>query len=204
MLTDFTRNRDEVIRSLDALRNASTFGDSNLFDGLRFVLVGGGDTDDVHYQGLKRRPWTQGGGRDRNRLNGFSKASLDDVPDSIAYTGIPVYTVGIGAILFLRAEPFLNDEAHLGILQAQNNLRIFAEESSGRYYNVRFQGEIAADMEAIGALLQHQYVLRYSPSQTRAGKRQKIEVLVDLDNDGKPDNKNLDLQYRHYRLQRIT
>jgi hypothetical protein len=52
-------------------------------------------------------------------------------------------------------------------------------------------------MQSIQALLRTQYSIGYSPTNTRReGKERKIKLEVDIDGDGQPDNKQLDLRFR--------
>jgi hypothetical protein len=52
-------------------------------------------------------------------------------------------------------------------------------------------------MRNIEAMLRSQYSLGYSPTNTRReGKERKLKLEVDIDGDGMPDNKQLDVHYR--------
>ena len=60
-----------------------------------------------------------------------------------------------------------------------------------------FESEIPQIMRSIQFMLRSQYSLGYDPSNTRReGKERKIKLEVDLDGDGQPDTKQLDLRYR--------
>ena len=85
----------------------------------------------------------------------------------------------------------------MDFLQAQNGLNTFAKLSGGAYFPMTFESEIPQIMRSIEALLRGQYSLGYSPTNTRReGKDRKLKVEVDIDGDGTPDNKQLDLHYR--------
>jgi VWFA-related protein len=205
VLTDFTRNRNELHEAFNAFRHASGYADSNLFDGLKFVLAGGETANDTWYAGLASVQGRKAVVVIGTGFDDFSRTSYDDVREYIAYSGVPIYTIGIGELQFLRAEPYIRPIDRVDFLQAQNTFRTLSEESGGRYYNVRFQGELEGIMQSIGAMLRNQYTITYAPAgRARPDKRQEIEIHVDVNGDGRPDNDDLDIQYRRYRLSRIS
>jgi len=82
------------------------------------------------------------------------------------------------------------------MLQARNTLRTFAEETGGAYYPITFPGEIPSVLQSINALMRNQYSLAYSVGERRDGKQHKIVVKVDVDGDGKYDDKDYIVQSR--------
>ena len=84
----------------------------------------------------------------------------------------------------------------MSILQAQNALKTFANETGGAYYPVTFEGEINNVLQNINALLRNQYSLGYNPGDRRDGKQHKIVVKVDVDGDGQYDDKEYIVQSR--------
>ena len=110
---------------------------------------------------------------------------------------MPVFTVGVGNLLFKKYEHLMSAEQRLNFLQGQNGLKTFAKISGGAYFEMTFEAEIRSIMQSIAAMLRSQYSLGYSPTNTRReGKERKIKVDVDIDGDGVPDNKMLDLKFR--------
>ena len=74
--------------------------------------------------------------------------------------------------------------------------------SGGAYFPMTFESELPAIMQSISAMLRTQYNVGYAPTNTRReGKERKIKVEVDLDGDGTPDNKQLDLKFRERYLE---
>jgi len=202
VLNDFTSSPGELMQTVQLLyRNWPAFSEANLFDGLKFVLQGG-TVDEVEYKGLA-------GVRGRTAvllvatgLDTFSKINYDDARKIVANSGVPVYSIGVGELVYRLIESGLSGPARLDFLQAQNQLRTFSDSSGGRYYNVIFQGALPSVLESISAMMRSEYVLGYIPTNTRRkGKKREIKVLVDVDGDGKPDNKNLEVQYRQYYIE---
>nr|MDQ3746275.1 hypothetical protein [Acidobacteriota bacterium] len=53
-------------------------------------------------------------------------------------------------------------------------------------------------LQSINALMRSQYSLAYSVGERRDGKRHKIEVKVDVDGDGKYDDKEYVVKARQF------
>jgi VWFA-related protein len=198
VVTDFTGNKGELWQGVNQIaRGFGAFSESNLHDALLFVLRGGRDRSGNEYKGL-----TEIEGRTAVLLvatgfDTFSRASLADLLKVVERAGVPVYCVGIGNLLYKRLDAWTPGNVSINWLQAFNTLRSVAESSGGQYYAVTFESELPGVMENASALLRNQYSLGYIPSNTRAqGKRRKIEILVDVDGDGHPDNERLVVQYR--------
>ncbi|MFQ3580811.1 MAG: VWA domain-containing protein [Chloracidobacterium sp.] len=197
VLTDFT-NDPAVLRSSIALlyRNFPAFTESNLFDTLKFVIKGG-KLDGEDYTGLEEVQGRTAILLIALGIDTFSRINYDQARKIVENAGVPVYCIGIGNLFYKLNDPRLSPETNLTFLQAFNTLRTFADSSGGRYFPVTFVGELPTTLRSIDALLRNQYSIGYEPTNPRReGKRRKIEVLVDIDGDGKPDNKRLELQYR--------
>jgi VWFA-related protein len=197
ILNDFTDNPSNLANSIAILsRSFPAFNESNLFDALTFVIEGG-KLDKQEYGGIRELQGKAAILLVSSGFDTFSKVNYDKTLKLVEAAGIPIYAIGIGNLFFKRNEPFLADEQRLAFYQAGNQLRSFSERSGGRYFPVTFQGELGTTFRSISLLLRSQYSLGYSPTNTRhEGKRRKIEIQVDLDGDGQPDDKKLVLQYR--------
>ncbi|MDA2929683.1 VWA domain-containing protein, partial [Acidobacteria bacterium AH-259-O06] len=187
LLTDFTRNRQQLMDAVNALvYSPPGFSESNLFDALKFVLSGG-ELEGYEYKGLSQVEGRTGVLIVATGMNTFSKTSYDEIQKVVADSGVPVYSIGIGELAYIRAEPYLSGLERLNFLQAQNTLRAFSQTSAGRFYSVRFQAALDSVLESIAAMLRYQYTLGYtSTNPRREGKKRKIEVLVDVNGDGQP------------------
>lgn len=196
-VTDFTNNSSDLYNGLlSVLRDTATFSESDIFDAIAFALQGG-TLENKEYRGLQEVEGrtallliTQG-------QDTFSRINYDQTRKIIQNAGVPIYIITAGNMLYYENDYALRDDVRMSYLQSRNQLQTFAEESGGVVFNPKFPGEIPADLDAISKLLRNQYSLGYVPSNTRAeGKKRKIQVLVDVDNDGKEDSKKTELQYR--------
>src|SRR6185369_16844411 len=157
-LTDFTNNpeRLQAVISL-LLRNQPAFRETNLFDALKFVLVGGrGDSVVLEdnkspksdYAGL-----AQVQGRRRavilvaSGIDTFSKINYSDARKVLQSSGVPVYIIGTGNMFKkLYGDSLPATDSLTGMpgrmtwLQADNTLQTFAKETGGAYFPVTFEG----------------------------------------------------------------
>jgi len=213
-LTDFTndpRRINEVINLL--LRNSPAFRESNLFDALKFVLIGGrGDsvvledskTEKSDYAGLVT---VQGRRRAlilvASGIDTFSKINYGDARKIAQNAGIPIYIIGTGNLFNKRygdslpaTDSLTGMPGRLTLLQADNTLKTFAKETGGAYFPYTFEGEIPGILNSINGLLRSQYSLAFNPGDVRDGKQHKIKVSVDVNGDGVYDDKEYVIQAR--------
>lgn len=215
-LTDFTndpRRIQQVINLL--LANHPAFRETNLYDALKFTLVGGrGDavvldeskSSTAEYAGLASLQ-----GRRRavilvaSGIDTFSKINYGQARKIAQNAGVPIYIIGTGNLFFKKygdqlgaTDSLLGDPGRLTFLQAQNALNTFAKETGGAFYPYTFEGEIPNILRSIDALLRNQYSLGYNPGERRDGKQHKIVVKVDVDGDGQYDDKEYIVQSRQF------
>src|SRR5436190_20409961 len=148
-LTDFTNDPTRISQVINLLlRNVPAFRETNLFDALKFVLVGGrGDsvvledskTEKSDYAGLVN---VQGRRRAvilvASGIDTFSKINYSEARKVLQNAGIPVYIIGtanlfkkkygdrLGATDGLDGSP-----GRMTFLQADNTLQTFAKETGG-------------------------------------------------------------------------
>lgn len=200
ILTDFT---DQRYKLLDAVNNLvyspPGFSESSLYDALKFVLQGG-TLEDVDYKGLSEIKGRTGVLLLATGMDTLSKINYGQARKVVSNAGVPVYSIGVGELAYTLSEPYLSGSQRMTFLQAQNTLRTFSQESGGRFYAVKFEGALDSVLQSISLMLRHQYTLVYTPNNLtqQSEHKHEIKVLVDSDGDGKPDNQNLDLQYRKY------
>jgi VWFA-related protein len=213
-LTDFTNDParlNQVINLL--LRNRPAFRETNLFDALKFVLVGG-KGDSVVLEDSKTEKSEYGGlvsvqGRRRaviliaSGIDTFSKINYGDARKIAQNAGIPIYIIGTGNLFFKKYGDRLGATDDIGggpgrltFLQADNTLKTFAKESGGKYYPVTFEGELPDVLRSINALLRSQYSLAFNPGDVHDGKQHKIKVSVDVNGDGVNDDNEYVIQAR--------
>ncbi len=213
-LTDFTNDPGRINQVINLLlRNYPAFRENNLFDALKFVLVGGrGDsvvledskTEKSEYSGLVSIQ-----GRRRavilvaSGIDTFSKINYGETRKILQNAGIPVYIIGTGNLFFKKYGDYLpatdsltGMPGRMTFLQAQNTLTTFSKETGGAYYPVTFEGEIPKVLGSINALLRSQYSLAFNPGDVHDGKQHKITVKVDVNGDGQYDDKEFIIQAR--------
>ncbi|HEX8142865.1 MAG TPA: VWA domain-containing protein [Pyrinomonadaceae bacterium] len=217
-LTDFTNNPARINQVINLLlRNNPAFRETNLFDALKFTLVGGrgdsvvldnSETRTAEYDGLASLQ-----GRRRalilvaSGLDTFSKINYDQARKIAQNAGVPIYIIGTGNLFFKKYGDDLGSTdgtlgsiqpGRMSFLQAQNALRTFAKETGGMYFPVTFSGELPSVLTTINAVLRSQYSLGFSPGEERDGKQHKILVKVDVNGDGQYDDKEYVVQSRQF------
>jgi VWFA-related protein len=215
-LTDFTNDPGRINQVISLLlRNSPAFRETNLFDALKFTLIGGrGDSvvlEDSKEQTANYSGLTAVQGRRRavilvaSGIDTFSKINYGDARKVLQNAGIPVYIIGTGNLFFKkygdRLEPtdsIMGGPGRMTFLQAQNTLTTFAKETGGAYYPVTFEGELPKVLGSINSLLRSQYSLAFNPGDLRDGKQHKLKVSVDINGDGTYDDKELVIQARQF------
>ena len=215
-LTDFTNDPGRLQQVVTLLlRNNPAFRETNLFDALKFVLVGGRG-DSVVLEDSKSEKSDYAGlasvqGRRRavlliaSGIDTFSKINYGDARKVLQNSGVPVYIIGT-ANLFKKiygdslpaTDGLTGMPGRMSFLQADNTLQTFAKETGGAYFPVTFEGELPKVLGNINALLRSQYSLAFNPGEVRDGKQHKLKVSVDVDGDGTYDDKEFVVQARQF------
>jgi len=215
-LTDFTNDPGRINQVINLLlRNSPAFRETNLFDALKFVLIGGRG-DSVVLEDSKSERSDYSGlvsiqGRRRaviliaSGIDTFSKINYGEARKVTQNSGIPIYIIGTGNLFFKKYEDRLDatdsisgSPGRMTWLQAQNTLKTFAKETGGAYFPVTFEGELPNVLSSINALLRSQYSLGFKPSDVHDGKQHKITVKVDVKGDGQYDDKEYVVQARQF------
>jgi VWFA-related protein len=216
-ITDFTNDPNRLRQTVDILlRNNPAFRENNLFDSIKFALVGG-KGDSVVLENSKEEYAQYGGMVDvkakrraiilvASGINTFSKISYDDARKVIQQSGVPIYILSTGNLFYKLYEDRLpatdgidGMPGRLTFLQAQNAMNTFAKESGGAHFPITFEGEIPNALNSINALLRNQYSLAYDAGEKpRDGKKYKLEVKVDTNGDGIYEEKQLVIQHRPF------
>ena len=216
-ITDFTNDPNRLRQTIDILlRNNPAFRENNLFDSLKFALVGGkGDT--VVLENSKERSADYGGMIDvqakrraiilvASGINTFSRSNYDDVRKVIQNAGVPIYIISTGNLFYKMYETQLSAEGsisgmpgRLDFLQATNTMNTFAKESGGAHFPVTFPGEIPSNLQTINNLLRNQYSIAYDANEKyEEGKKYKLQVKVDVNGDGVYEEKEYVVQHRPF------
>lgn len=172
MVVDFTQDKRQLMGALNSIR-IPMMSESNLFDALY-------DTID-RLEGIEGHKYILLVG---SGIDTFSKLNLDKILNKVKNTReITIYSIGTGWAAreyfesrgAFRGDPTIN----LNYLQADNQMRAFAELTGGRYYQPRFSSEIHGIMGDIAQTVRNQYLLYYRPTNTaQDGSYRKLKVEV--------------------------
>ncbi|MGI8542358.1 MAG: VWA domain-containing protein [Aridibacter sp.] len=216
-ITDFTNDPRRLQATVNLLlRNRPAFRENNLFDAIKFALVGG-TADSVVLEKSESNKSEYGGMVDvkakrraiilvASGIDTFSRINYGEVRKVIQSAGIPIYIISTGNLFFKKYESRLpatdgidGTPGRLTFLQARNAMNTFAKESGGVHYEMTFPGEIPSILSNINALLRNQYSIAYDAGDGRKpDKKYKLEVKVDVNGDGQYDDKKFKVQHRPY------
>lgn len=216
-ITDFTNDPNRLRQTVDLLlRNNPAFRESNMFDAVKFALVGGRG-DSVVLENSKERTAQYGGMVDvkaqrraiilvASGIDTFSKINYGEIRKIIQESGIPIYIIGTGKLFLKMYESQLpatdgldGTPGRMTFLQADNTMKTFAKESGGAYFPVTFPGEIPSTLQSINALMRSQYSIAYDAADNHEpGKKYLLDVKVDIDGDGVYEEKGYVIQHRPY------
>ena len=217
-ITDFTNDPRRLQRSVNLLlRNRPAFRENALFDSIKFALVGG-TADSVVLEKSKERKSEYGGMVDvkaqrravilvASGINTFSKIGYHDARRVVQNSGIPFYIISTGNLFYKKYEHLLpptdgidGTPGRLTFLQAKNTMNTFAKESGGQHFEMTFSSELPSILSTINTLLRNQYSIAYDAGELKRkpGKKNKLEVRVDVNGDGKFDDKHFVVRHRPY------
>ncbi|HEV2113473.1 MAG TPA: VWA domain-containing protein [Terriglobales bacterium] len=179
---DFTQNKQAVLAALNRLRIPG-FGETNEFDALYDTL----DRLD-RVEGHKYIILISSG------VDTFSKLNFDKILKKVkAAHDVTIFCISTGWLLREMIDPYISPgdvlpgtTDRLDYLQADNELKTFAQLTGGKFYQPRFQGQIPEVVSDISATLRNQYLLTYHSTNPRQdGSYRKIKVdLVNPDTGG--------------------
>ncbi len=216
-ITDFTNDPNRLRQTVDLLlRNRPAFRENNLYDAIKFSLIGGkgdavvlekSESRTADYSGMvavksKRRAIILVA----SGIDTFSKINYGDVRKVIQEAGIPIYIISTGNLFYKKYEHLLGPTdtitgvpGRLTFLQAKNAMNTFAKESGGMHFEMTFESEIPAYLDSINGLLRSQYSMAYDlEAKHEPGKKYKLDVKVDVDGDGQYDEKQFVVQHRPF------
>ncbi|MDQ6786545.1 MAG: VWA domain-containing protein [Acidobacteriota bacterium] len=217
-ITDFTNDPNRLRQTVDLLlRNSPAFRENNIYDAVKFALVGGRG-DSVVLENSKERTAEYGGMvsvKAKRRaiilvtsgIDTFSKINYGEIRKIIQEAGVPIYIIGTGNLFnkmygdSLSAEGGIDGSpGRLDFAQANNAMKTFALESGGAFFPVTFPGELPSVLGSINSLLRSQYSIAYDVGDAKRvpGKKNKLDVKVDLNGDGIYEDKELVIQHRPF------
>jgi len=167
MEVDFTQNKDEVRQALYSLYFPG-FSESNVFDAILETV------DRLKDVKGKKSILVMASGVDT-----FSKHTLDQTLKGLRGTDVTIFSVGVDKPLmnWLEMQGALGGMRELNYLQAENQLKTFAQMTGGFAWFPQFDGELPGVMRDVTEFLRHQYSITYTPSNRATdGKYRKIKV----------------------------
>jgi VWFA-related protein len=189
---DFTQNKEEVMQGLYRLYFPG-FSESNVFDA---ILETVDRLKDV--QGKKSIVLLASG------VDTFSKHTLDQTMKLLRQSDVTIFCIGLGRAFqnYADMNGGMGSTRRMDYLQAENQLRTFAQETGGYSWFPQFAGEMPDVFHSVAAFLRHQYSISYSPSHgARDGKFHKVKVEL-VAPDGGPisivDQKGKKQKYQVY------
>jgi VWFA-related protein len=203
IMVDFTQDKRAIMGALNALRMPG-FSERNLFDALFDTI------DRCDRIVGKKYVILVSSGRDT-----FSKLNLDQITKKIKSTkDITIYAVSIG--WQWREHMAANAARYGGVggiqeldwLQADNQLKNFAQLTGGRAYFPRFQAELPEIFHDVAADIRNQYSISYHPTNAKLdGTYRKLKVELQAP-DGGPlkvrDQKGKEVKYIVYAREGYT
>lgn len=185
ILSDFTKNKNQLFQGIQDLRFA-TYYEVILFDALDETL------DRLENIDGKKAIFLVATGFDT-----ISRHTYGEVLKKAEASDTMIYAVSMGQLYRLYTENYRGAFGNIDFLQADNQLRSFAEATGGQAFYPRFPSEYPDIYDNISKQLRNQYSLGFVPSDLkRDGKFHKLKVEVvdlDLNKDGKKDG----LKARH-------
>ncbi len=205
ILADFTQDKRSVMAALNQLRMPG-FAETNLFDSLFDTL------DRIDRIAGKKYVILVTTGVDT-----FSKITLDQTLKKIKSTkDVTIYPISVGFTVREYCEVHRCGYTHgfgipvgrMDYLQADNQVKTFAQLTGGRAYFPRFQGELPEIFHDIAADIRNQYSITYHPSNTKLdGTYRKLKVELQA-SDGGPlkvrDQKGKEVKYIVYAREGYT
>ena len=207
ILVDFTQDKKAVYGALNQMRIPG-FSETNIFNALYDTL----DRLD-RVEGKKYVILVTTG------VDTFSKYTLNQMLKKIRDTkDVTIFPISVGFIVreYCETHPGYCRNAHgMGIpvgqmdyLQGDNEMRTFASMTGGRAYFPRFEGELPELFGDISNDIRNQYVLSYSPTNTKLdGTYRKLKVQVVAPDGGAlkvKDQKGKDLKIDIYAREGYT
>jgi VWFA-related protein len=164
---DFTQNKDEVMQGLYRLYFPG-FSESNVFDAILETV------DRLKDVQSKKSIVVLASGVDT-----FSKHTLDQTMKQLRQSDVTIFCIGLGRAFqnYADMNGGMGGTRRIDYLQAENQLKTFAQETGGYSWFPQFAGEMPDVFRSVAAFLRHQYSISYSPSHgAKDGKFHKVKV----------------------------
>ncbi|HEV2576830.1 MAG TPA: VWA domain-containing protein [Acidobacteriaceae bacterium] len=178
ILCDFTNNQSTIAEALQSLVIPG-FSETNEFDALYEMLDRLSRVEGRKYIILIST------GRDT-----MSHITLDKMLAKIKATpNVTIFTISTGGMVREMSGGGMGmggAARHMDYLQADNEMRTFAEMTGGMWFQPVFQGALPDVFSQINESIRNQYVVTYRPTNTaNDGSYRKVKVYL-VDQEGKP------------------
>jgi VWFA-related protein len=196
IVSDFTQDKRQILSGINQLGNGvnmpAAFRETAIFDALN--------------EGLDRMSRIQGQKYIvliASGVDTMSKLTLDEILKRVkASHDITIFTISTGGMLLAMTEGqggMMGGMRDMTYLQAENQMRAFADMTGGMHFAPRFTGELPDEMKDINQNIRAKYELVYHPTNSKQdGTWRKIHVEL-VDDEGQPlrmqDEKHKPLKY---------
>jgi len=183
IVSDFTQDKSQIKQGIDLMANQvyqpAAFSETDIFDALAESLDRLSRVDGQKYLVLIA-----------SGVDTFSKLTLDKILARVkASRDITIFTVSTDGLLEALTQGrggFEGSISDMTYLQADNQMKTFADMTGGMHFAPRFDGELPEDMRAINQNIRAKYELIYHPSNAKQdGTYRKLRVEL-VDNEGNP------------------
>jgi VWFA-related protein len=196
IVSDFTQDKNQIQAGLSQLAMQeympAAFSETDIFDALSEALDRMSRIEGEKYIVLIA-----------SGVDTLSKLTLDKilkkVKDSREITIFSIATGGLAEAMSGGGGGMGGAMAELTYLQAQNQLKTFANLTGGMYFEPRFTGELPDMVRSINDTIRSKYELVYRPTNAKQdGSYRKLRVVL-VDDEGQPlriqDQKKKPLKY---------
>lgn len=196
IVSDFTQDKRQIQEGIRELGMESympaAFSETNVFDALS--------------EGLDRMSRIEGEKYIiliASGVDSMSKLTLDQMLKRVkASRDVTIFSIATGGLLMEMTEGtggMMGGMRDMTYLQAENQLRTFANMTGGMYFEPKFTGELPDMVNTINQNIRSKYELVYRPTNAKQdGTYRKLRVLL-VDDEGQPlrmqDEKHKPLKY---------
>ena len=193
---DFTQDKNQIQQAINSLGMSvfmpAAFSETNVFDAL--------------YESMDRLDRIEGRKYIiliASGIDTMSKLTFDKILKRVKESqNITIYAVSTGGLLREMTEGqggMMSSIRDLDYLQADNEMRTFAQLTGGMWFEPKFTGELPDMVKTINENIRAKYQLVYRPSNAKQdGTYRKLRVVL-VDSEGQPlrmqDQKHKPLKY---------
>jgi VWFA-related protein len=196
IVSDFTQDKRQIQEGIRELGNEvfmpAAFSETDVFDALNESL------DRLsRVQGEKYIILIASG------VDSMSKLTLDQILKRVKESrDITIFSISTGGLLMEMTEGtggMMGGMRDMTYLQAENQMRTFANLTGGMYFDPKFTGELPDMVRSINENIRSKYELIYKPTNAKQdGTYRKLRVIL-VDDEGHPlrmqDEKHKPLKY---------